>query len=112
MNYYGQNLANFAITACNGCASFDGGFYAYASWKHARRSTWSADRTLGQVALDCQVTSLVSAISGCGRVFSLNAPACPAGYTRVSVSCRSSSFGGTTFASMGPITRRRANAVA
>jgi hypothetical protein len=103
MNYYNQNLANFAITACNGCASFDGGFYAYASGNtHVVVDMVGWTGTLGQVALDCVATSLASQSVAAGGTFSLNAPACPAGYTRVSVSCRSSSFSATTFASMGP----------
>jgi hypothetical protein len=58
MNYYGQNIANFAVVACNGCAGFDGGFYALASGNspHVIVDLVGWTGTLGPVALDCVST--------------------------------------------------------
>lgn len=86
MNYYAQNIANFAVVACNGCGGGDGGFFAYAS-----RNTnvvvdllaWTG--TLGPVALDC--TTVTSTASFLGAV----AASCGAGYALSGGGCQSSS---------------------
>ena len=83
MNYYGQNIANFAITACNGCSGFDGGFFAFASGNSPNvvvdLLAWTG--TLGPTALECQDVVNTGTIPASGVLF-LSSAACPAGWTR------------------------------
>jgi hypothetical protein len=52
-------------------------------------------------ALACLTTANTATVEAAGASFSLNAAACPAGYTSVSVNCRTSGFNTVNYASMG-----------
>jgi hypothetical protein len=52
-------------------------------------------------ALDCLTTANTTTVVVSGNSFSLDAAACPAGYTSVSVNCRTSTFNSVNYASVG-----------
>lgn len=52
-------------------------------------------------ALQCSNTTNIATPVNAGATFSLNATACPVGYTSVSVNCRTSAFNTVNYASVG-----------
>lgn len=95
MNFYNQNIANFAIPQCNGCdGSTVGGFVAYASgFTHVVIDLVGyAARSANTAALNCvnatpntTYSNNGTSSSTAGIVNSINVPACPASYTLTSV---------------------------
>jgi hypothetical protein len=96
MTCYSQVISNFAISACQGCGGGTGGFYAYASGNTRVVDdliAWTGTAT--PVALTCSYTAEASLAVAAGGNFTLNAPACATGLTKVSAGCRSANFNST-----------------
>ena len=95
MNYYpGDNIANFAITTCDGCGGGTGGFNVYASGAtHVVIDLIGWAGRIGPQVLDCVDTAGVnSGLIANAAWGGATAPACAAGYALTGGSCNSSSF--------------------
>lgn len=68
---------------------------------HAIVDVFGAFRASGATALQCSNTANIATPVLAGASFSLNAGACPTGYTSVSVNCRTSNFNSVNYASVG-----------
>ena len=88
MNYVNQNIANFAMPACNGCGGGGvGGFFAYAS-----SNTHVVIDLIGYVqqgsaaALDCS-NQTSSVVVSTGTFGDTETAACPAGFSLTGGGC-------------------------
>jgi hypothetical protein len=99
----GVNLANaVAARSAIGC-SLGGDIFIYSgvSASHVVVDILGYFAAPVATALSCLTTANTATSEAAGVSFSLNAAACPAGYTSVSVNCRTSTFDTVSYASVG-----------